>query len=424
MGKIIRTLLPLSILAACGWYGWWLLEHKPELAMTEIPPVLVTVEGVTLRKTSHPVQVTSQGAVQPRTRSTLLPEVAGMIVEMSPSFRPGGFFNKGEVLAKLDPVDYETAVTVAKAAVAQAKVTLAEEAAKAAQAVENWKALGHTGAPDGLVSRTPHVARAKADLAAAEARVVKAEHDLQRTEIRAPYAGQVLEQTADVGQYVTPGSTLGLIFATDFVEIRLPLPERESRHLRLPEHYRDRDTASSTASTPKVRLRANNGGKVAIWEGRLVRVESALDQETRQTTAVAQIDNPFVSRADGAPPLKIGQFVEAEIEGEALDNVFVIPRAAVRAGDEIILITKQNTLKRVHVEPIFGTDKNIVVDAHAAKAPKEGDVLCITPIPFPADGARVNPVIDGVHGGGPVAGQKKKPEAKSAMITPAAKPLP
>lgn len=421
MGKTIRTLLPLSILAAFGWYGWWLLEHKPELAMSEMAPVLVTVEGVTLRKASHPVQVTSQGAVQPRTRSTLLPEVAGMIVEMSPSFRPGGFFNKGEVLARLDPVDYATAVTVAKAAVSQAKVTVAEEEAKAAQAVENWKALGHKGAPDGLVARTPHVARARADLAAAEARVVKAERDLQRTSIRAPYAGQVLEQTADVGQYVTPGSTLGLIFATDFVEIRLPLPERESRYLRLPEHYRD--ARSPTAPAPKVRLRANNGGKVAIWEGRLVRVESALDQETRQTTAVAQIDNPFVSRADGAPPLKIGQFVEAEIEGEALDDVFVIPRAAVRAGDEIILITRQNTLKRLHVEPIFGTDKNIVVDARAAKAPKERDVLCVTPIPFPADGARVNPVIDGVRGGGPIAGQKK-PEAKSAMITPAAKPLP
>ncbi len=358
--------------------------------------------------------------MQPRTRSTLLPEVAGMIVEVSPSFRPGGFFEKGEVLIKLDPVDYETAVTVAKAAVALAKVTLAEEEAKAEQSLENWKTLGRQGAPSELVTRAPQVARAKADVAAAEARVVKAERDAQRTIIRAPYAGQVLEQAADVGQYVGQGTVLGRIFATDFVEIRLPLPERESQHLQLPERYRD---ANDTTAAAKVRLRTTAAGKTVIWEGRLVRVESALDAETRQTTAVAQIDNPFSKRADGAPPLKIGQFVEAEIEGDALDDVFIIPRAAVRAGDEIILITAQNTLKRMNVEPVFGTEKQIVVAANSPKAPKEGDVLCLTPIPFPADGARVSPVIDGVPSSERIADQKK-PEKKSAMITPEAKPLP
>lgn len=420
MKQLLRALLPLVILVACGWVGWWLITHKPEMPTMETKPVLVTVEGVTLKKTSFPVRVASQGVVQPRTRSTLLPEVAGMIMEVSPSFRPGGFFEKGEVLVKLDPVDYETAVTVAKAAVALAKVTLAEEEAKAEQAVENWKALGRQGAPGELVSRAPQVARAKADLAAAEARVVKAQRDAQRTIIRAPYAGQVLEQSADVGQYVTPGTTLGRIFATDYVEVRLPLPERESQHVQLPERYQDVRDATPAA---KVRLRTTAAGKSVVWEGRLVRVESALDAETRQTTAVAQIDQPFVKRADGAPTLKIGQFVEAEIEGEPLQDVFIISRAAVRAGDEIILITSQKTLKRMNVEPMFGTDKHIVVSAKAAKAPKEGDVLCLTPIPFPADGARVNPVIDGMPPAGVVADQKK-PEKKSAMIAPEAKPLP
>jgi multidrug efflux system membrane fusion protein len=209
MAKTLRALLPLIILAACGWYGWWLITHKPELKAMETRPVLVTVEGITLKKTSYPVRVASQGAVQPRTRSTLLPEVAGMITEVSPSFRPGGFFEKDEVLIKLDPVDYETAVMTAKAAVALAKVTLVEEEAKAEQALENWKALGRQGAPGELVSRSPQVARAKADLAAAEARVVKAERDAQRTVIRAPYAGQVLEQAVDVGQYVGQGTTVG-----------------------------------------------------------------------------------------------------------------------------------------------------------------------------------------------------------------------
>lgn len=420
MSKVLRVLIPLAILAASGWYCWHLIATKPELKAMETKPVLVTVEGMTLKKTRYPVRVSSQGAVQPRTRSTLLPEVAGMVVEVSPSFRPGGFFEKGEVLIKLDPVDYETAVVVAQAAVALAKVTLAEEEAKSEQALENWKALGRTGEPGALVSRAPQVARAKADLAAAEARVVKAQRDAERTVIRAPYAGQVLEQAVDVGQYVSQGTTLGRIFATDFVEVRLPLPERESRFVRLPERYRD---SSETVPPTKVELITHAAGKPVTWEGRLVRVESALDEQTRQTTAVAQIDNPFARRKDGAPPLKIGQFIEAQVEGDPLDDVFVIPRSAVRAGDEIILITTQNTLKRMFVQPLVGTEKHIVVAADQAKGLKEGDVLCLTPIPFPADGARVKPVIDGVPVDEKVA-DKKKPDQKAAMLTPEAKPLP
>jgi len=103
--------------------------------------------------------------------------------------------------------------------------------------------------------------------------------------------------------------------------------------------------------------------------------------------------------------------------------VFIISRSAVRAGDEIILITPQNTLKRMFVEPIFGTEKHIVISSKSAKAPKEGDVLCLTPIPFPADGARVNPVIDGVPPSEKMADQKR-PEKRAAMVVPELKPLP
>jgi RND family efflux transporter MFP subunit len=357
-----------------------------------------------LHKTKHQIKARSQGAVQPRTRSTLLPEVSGKIIEINAAFRPGGFFNKDEVLMKLDPVDYETAIIVAKAAQAQAEVTLVEEKARAEQARENWKAMGRAGEPSALVERAPQVMQAEADIASAKARVLKAERDLERTVIRAPYAGQVLEQSADLGQFVTQGTTLGRIFAVDYVEIRLPLPERESQFLDLPQPFRDQPAGES----PKVALKTTVAGKPVLWEGRIVRVESSLDEQTRQATAVAQVIDPYTRRADGAPPLTIGSFVEAEIAGQTLDNVYVIPRNAVRAGNEIILIDRpKNTLRRMSVEPLMSTEKHIVISADAAKAPKEGDVLCLTPIPFPADGARVIPTIDGQSEGKPE--QKKSP---------------
>ncbi len=415
----LRFLLPVVILGGCVWLAWWLLANPPEQAKVEIPPSLVRVEGTVLRQSAYELRVRTQGTVQARTRSTLLPEVSGKILEMSPSFRPGGFFDKNEVLMRLDPLDYETAIVVAKSALAQAEVVLAEEEARAEQALENWRALGRSGAPSALVTRAPQLAKAEADVLAAKAQLAKAERDLERTVIRAPYTGQVLEQAVDVGQFVGQGTVLGRIFAVDYVEIRLPLPERESQFLRLPQSFRDQQTAAEPGS--RVFLRSVAAGKPVRWEGRIVRVEGSLDEQTRQMTAVAQVDDPYVRRADGVPPLTLGAFVEAEIEGDPLQNVFVIPRNAVRAGNEIILIDRpQNRLRRLTVEPLVSNDKHIVVSAAAPKAPKDGDVLCLTPIPFPADGARVLPSIDGqveAPAGGAEARKPAAPALKPAVTS-------
>ena len=144
--NILRLLIPLGILGACVYGAWWLISNPPVQETMEVPPILVRVEGTALHAQTYDLKVKSQGTVQPRTRSTLLPEVSGKIIEMSPSFRPGGFFAKDEVLMKLDTIDYETAIIVAKADEAQSLVMLAEEKARAEQANENWKAMGRSGA--------------------------------------------------------------------------------------------------------------------------------------------------------------------------------------------------------------------------------------------------------------------------------------
>jgi len=340
--------------------------------------------------------------------------VSGKIIEMSASFRPGGFFAKDELLMKLDPLDYETAIVIAQAAQAQAEVTLAEEKARAEQSRENWKTMGHSGQPSAFVSRVPQLAKAEADVASAKARVMKAQRDLERTSIRAPYAGQVLEQMSDVGQFVSQGTTLGRIFAVDYVEIRLPLPERESQFLNLPQPFRDQPAAGNA----RVALKATVGGKPVFWEGKIVRVESSLDEQTRQATAVAQVTDPYARRSDGAAPLTIGAFVEAEIAGEKLTDVYVIPRNAVRAGNEIILIDRpKNTLRRLTVEPLVSTEKHIVISAATTKNLHEGDILCLTPIPFPADGARVLPTVDGSVEGGPPASVRPEKDKKPPFVS-------
>lgn len=390
--KLFRIVLPLVILGGCGYAGWWLYTSKPEPEVAQIPPPLVRVEGMTLKKSVYPVVARSQGAVQPLARTVLTTEVGGKVVEMSPHFRPGSFFTKGEVLVKVDPVNYETALVEAQAALAAAEALLVDERAKSEQALEGWKALGRTGQPGVTLTRAHQVAKAQADVEAAKAQIRRAQRDLERTELRAPYDGQVLRQAVDLGQVVNAGADLGEIFGIDAVEVRLPVPEREMPYLKMPEWHRGQERGAEGA---EVRLLAHAGGKPSLWTGRLVRVEGAVDEGTRQTIAVARVEDPFGQRTDGQAPLKIGQFVEAEIVGTPLQDVLVLPRTAVRAGNEIILITKQNRLRRVTVEPLAGDPRQVVVSALTEKGPHDGDVLCVTPIPFPADGARVLPTIDG-----------------------------
>lgn len=421
--RAIRFILPLVLLGGCFAITWWLMTHPPEQKKKEIPQALVKVDGAVLNKTDYELRVRSQGTVQPRTRSTLLPEVSGKITELSPAFRPGGFFSKGDVLMKLEPLDYETAIVVAKAQLAQAEVILVEEKARADQALENWRALGRSGAPSALVTRAPQVAKAEADVAAAKAQITKAERDLERTAIRAPYDCQVLEQAVDVGQFVSQGTILGRIFAVDYVEIRLPLPERESQYLNLPLTFRDQK--NDTKEAAPVFLKATVAGRKVTWEGKIVRVEGSLDAETRQATAVAQVMDPYGMRKEGTPPLTIGAFVEAEIAGSPLQDVYIIPRNAVRAGNEIILIDRpQNTLRRMSVTPLVSNEKHIVISANAPKSPKEGDVLCLTPIPFPADGARVEPKITGGSGKEPEGNAAQKKEETSKNKPEPAEPRP
>ena len=414
MLRALKGLIPLLILSGCIAVAWWLYVNQPEMEVRQKPPTYVRVEGTVLRSATYPLRVKAQGTVQPRTRSTLVPEVSGRVVSVSDAFRPGGFFAEGEILLELDRVDYETAVTIAEASLAQAKLVLAEEEARAGQAADDWKDLGRSGTVPPLVARLPQLAKARADVAAAEAQTEQARRNLERTKIRAPYEGQVIEQVVDVGQFVSQGTTLGRIFATDYLEVRLPLPEQESRFLDLPHAYKD-DKGEGSGEAIPVALLAQIAGEQVIWEGEIVRVESGLDEQTRQAVAVARVSEPYAKREDGRPPLLMGTFVQAEIDGGDLENVFVIPRSAVRAGNEIILISEENRLSRVTVHPLVSNADHVVVKVGSDTAISDGDVLCLTPIPFPADGARVIPTIDGRAPGKGVAGPP--PDVPTAATT-------
>jgi len=388
--KYIKPFLPIIVIMTCIVISVVLIATKSKPQRRKPPPATTHVDAIRLELEDYPVIVHTQGTVQPRTESTLIPQVSGRVEWVSPAFREGGFFEEGDTLLRIDKSDYITALVVAEANLARAQLMSAEEEARSEQALEDWKKLGDGSDPGALVLREPQLADARATVASAIAKRDQAQRDLERTEIAAPYAGRILEKRVDVGQFVTPGTVMALIYAVDYAEIRLPLSDIEIAFVKLPEIYRGEST-QNLESGPKVILHASFGEQQHTWEGSIVRTEGAIDTRSRQLFVVAQVDDPYGRSVANRPPLKSGQFVEAEIVGETLKDVLVIPRSSLREGREVLLIEEGNKFIRREVEIVWSDTENVVVRNHL----NPGEVLCLTPLTYAAEGAPVVPHIVG-----------------------------
>jgi len=382
MTRMLKIVLPVAVVAVGALIAVAMIRSKdqPETRDLEVPVPVVRVQAVEL--TELRLSVRSQGTVSPRTESALVPEVSGRITWVAPSFASGGFFERDEVLFRVDAHDYRQAVVQARAVVTRAELRLEQERAEAEVARREWGDLGE-GEATPLTLREPQVAEANASVEAARAAFERAERDLARTDVRAPYAGRVRSKEVDVGQFVTRGAPVARVYAVDYAEVRLPLPNGELAFIDLPLDYRGE---SGREPGPRVTLSARFAGKTHAWEGRLVRTEGEIDPRSRMVHAVARVKDPYARGADrDRPPLAAGLFVEAEIEGRLVRDVAVIPRAAVRGDDRVLVVSDDDRLHFRSIEILRRQRDRVVVASGLA----EGERLCVSPLAVVTEGMRV-----------------------------------
>jgi RND family efflux transporter MFP subunit len=377
-----KAILPLIVLLLAAVLTGALIANRPEAQQQPGAVRPLNVEVVVAERQPVQFQVASRGEVTPRTATMLMSEVSGQIVEVSDSFVAGGFFRKGDVLVRIDPRNYETAVKRARASVARARTQVSTENALAGYALEDWERLqALRAAPkeaSDLTLRKPQLAQALAELELAEAELEKANGDLARTAIYAPYDGMVRSKSADVGQYVNTGSPLVSIFATDHAEVRLPLTANDLRYIRIPE-------AGST-DLPVVQLRAEVAGSEQLWQARLVRTEGVYDAESRVLYAVAQVDDPYRQKANAdAQPLRVGSFVTATIEGRDAGALYRLPRDVLYRGDRVWVVNEDDALEPRQVEVVRTDHANVYID----QGLNAGDRVCLTRLTSPLPGTRV-----------------------------------
>ena len=393
---------PLLILLATAGIVVVIAWMAPEAGKEKVEVPLPAVRVQTVELEPFQFRVDAQGTVVPRREGDLRPQISGEVVWVSPSMVSGGFFEEGEALVRIDPTDYAARVESEEAALARAE----SEASRAQKELKRQRSLADRSvASQARIDDAENAARVSgAVLREARSRLGQAQRDLERTELRAPYTGRIRSERVDPGQFVSRGESLADLYAVDFAEVRLPIPDRELGFMDLPLGYRqDLSVALPTSgpdpltlegpavAAPRVRLRADFAGQEQEWWGELVRTEGEIDPKTRMVTVVVRVEDPYGRSNDGeGSPLAVGLFVDAMIEGSQLAEAIVIPRSALQQGNRVFLLDDED---RVHLQPIeiarSERDRVIVRDGV-----ERGDRISVTPMPWAVEGMQVLPVTE------------------------------
>ena len=373
-----KLIIPGLVVLASLFGAAVLMATSPQVEPTNPAPVPPTVRIRDVEPESIRLRVHSQGTVAPDTQSQLIPEVSGRVTWMSGALVNGGYFEQGQTLLRLDDKDYTSSLKRARAA-------LTRDEARFEHALfefERMKSLEERrlASRSQMESAQRDYRVAEATLEDSRANVEQASLNLERTEVKAPFTGLVRDESVDIGQLVGPGSPIATIYATDRLEVRLPIADRQLGFLNLPVGQRGELPADLQ---PAVNLSANYAGQLLEWSGRIVRTEAQIDTSSRMVNVVARITG------NGGQALPaVGLFVNADIEGLMVDDIVVLPRNALRNGNRVLVVDEENRLEFRNVEPLRLYQDDVLIRAGLSA----GERVCISPMQTPIGGMLVNPV--------------------------------
>jgi len=429
---MLKILLPIVMLVGAIFLGKYLIATGPKAKKKPFVERLPVVEVQKLKARNYTVSIKASGVVRPGIQTNLVAEISGKILNISDKFLEGNYFKKGSILLKIDSSNYQNSLAISQSDVAanQANLSQLNEEEKSTKrsyylAQKNLK-LGrkelsrlHNLWKKKLIARSAVDAEEqkinqlqqrleesqgklntfssrklaiKAKINAARSRQKQDRLNLSKAVIKAPYAGRVLQRNVDVDQYVGTGTSLGKVYATHFVYVDLPLSLNQYELLGIPENFENstENSKQTNKKMPIVTFSSTNSRHKSHWDGRIVRTSAALDVDSRQIKVIARIDKPFIAKHNqkqgNSAPLKIGQYLNAQIEGKTFKNVYILPSSVVRQNKEILLLLQGNKVHIVPVEVIFNTSTSTIVKT---KESIENKRLIITPMSQATEGSRV-----------------------------------
>lgn len=371
-----KLIIPIAILVSSIGVFVSLINTKPVLSTSAKEPVPVAVRALNINLAPMTLSVSSEGNVQPKVETKIVAQVSGEVIELSPSLVAGGDFSKGDVLLKLDPRDYEIALARSKAALSRAMA----EQRFAAEEASRVKSLYNDELASMAQLQNAQRLASVADAARedAKASVDRAQIDLERTVIQAPFNGRVRTEDIDIGQFVPKGAMVAKVYDTDRLEVRLPLADAQLAYL----DARYAQTGLAGDMPASVTLTADYAGTEQTWDAKLLRTEGDISTKSRFLYVIAEVTETVNSNGVRLP---VGLFVDAVIQGRTVDNLVSIPRTALRPDNSVMVIDDDERLHFRDVSVFKLSDSNAII----ANGLASGDRISISRLQFVVEGMPV-----------------------------------
>lgn len=374
MARKKQIIIPIAILAVgiVAFVGFSSMKKPPaEKAEVDNTPI-VAIENIVVAPMT--LEVSSYGVVKPKYETTIVAQVNGEIVELSDTFVRGGLVKKDQLLARIDPNDYHAALIDAQANMASARAALEKEVAQGKVAEREWKQITDTS-PTELSLRKPQLAQELARVKSAQAAVLRAERNLQRTEIRAPYDAMINSRNIGLGSFVGVGNEIGQLLGTAIAEVRLPIADNELQFLIDQGHQ------------AKVNLIGSFAGKEIQWQAEIARSEGVIDDKSRMSYLVAEIKDPYHLLNDSnqnSTPLRFGSYVQAKVLGMEIANASIVPRYLV-VNNRLAILDNESKLHYAKIDIVRQQDGNVIV----SNGLLDGDKLIVSALDYPVDGMKL-----------------------------------
>ncbi len=379
LGGGVKIVIAVLLIGGAVWLFGYQMKTSPRAPRQAVKPQAKLVQIRLLQRSDCATTVEARGPVIPAQEVTLQPQVSGKIIEVSDEFIPGGVVHAGKKLVTIDRRDYEIAVEQRRANVANALKDLKVEQGNQAIARQEYELLGEVIADEDreLVLRQPQWAAAESALESAQAALQKAQLDLARCEIVAPFNAIIRDKHVDLGATVGTNSQLVTLMATDEAWIELKVEINKLKWIRIPEKNGEQGAS----------VKINNRlawGQNQFRNGRVIRVHGALEAQGRMAQLLVAVDDPFCLKAANhdKPKLLMGSYVKADIEGNMLTSVIPIKCTHLRDNDTVWIMDDNNALEVRSVQIAYrGTDEVFVEDGVA-----ENEKLVLTDIAAPVAG--------------------------------------
>ncbi len=420
-----QFLLVLALLST-GFWGFRLLRDARTPPGQNAPEeIVVEVEAFRVRLQDIRANLHGFGTAEAHRRTMISAEVSGRVVEVHPNLEDGEIVQSGELLLKIDPRNYQSALNESGARVDSLEVRMqllqkrrgnARRRIKiirrdrdlalneyerfqklvGKEGVESQSRLdkveqAYTKRQDQLIaienslSLIPiEISQIQADLESARAQLDLAMHNLERTSIVAPFTGRVNDKQVELGMQVM--QTTRLLTLIDDSMLEIPVSLRGAEVLRwLPldplgnkNHWFD-DMPEITVEVCWVE------NQVSVWAGKLERVRNYGRQSRQLTLIIGVATHDPVPQQDLNIPLIEGMFCEVNIPGRIIEDAFLLPRESVSHDGRVLLVDNGKIRSRK-----VGVIRHDGDHAVVREGLTDGDTVITSRPGISLDGTRVN----------------------------------